>query len=124
MSQPNNLPKVDTQKFIQLIIYYSVQIINNIIYVITTSEYNCRETPNLGCIPSIRLYCNFGYLLLIIWNPKLAELLNWKDTSTIILFIMKLWDMLNIKSYGKVCTLYKYINRQNNHGGVPLIWTF
>ena len=34
-------------------------------------------------------------------GTKHAQLLNWKGTSTFILVIIKLWDMLNIKSYGK-----------------------
>ena len=38
---------------------------------------------------------------LINMGPKHAQLLNWKGTSTFILVIIKLWDMLNIKSYGK-----------------------
>ena len=34
-------------------------------------------------------------------------MLNWKGTSTFILVIIKLWDILNIKSYGKVIRLRK-----------------
>ena len=33
-------------------------------------------------------------------GPKHAQLLNWKGNSTFILVIIKLCDMLNIKSYG------------------------
>ena len=40
-------------------------------------------------------------------DPKHAELLNWKGTSTFILVIIKLCDMLNIKSYGKGIRLRK-----------------
>ena len=44
---------------------------------------------------------------LINMGPKHAQLLNWKGTSTFILVIIKLWDMLNIKSYGKGIRLRK-----------------
>ena len=40
-------------------------------------------------------------------GPKHAQLLNWKGNSTFILVIIKLWDMLNIKSYGKGIRLRK-----------------
>ena len=40
-------------------------------------------------------------------GPKHAELLNWKGTSTFIFVVIKLWDMLNIKSYGKGIRLRK-----------------
>ena len=40
-------------------------------------------------------------------GPKHAERLNWKGTSTFILVILKLCDMLNIKSYGKGIRLRK-----------------
>ena len=40
-------------------------------------------------------------------GPKHAEHLNWKGTSTFLLVIIKLWDRLNIYSYGKGIRLRK-----------------
>ena len=40
-------------------------------------------------------------------GPKHAEILNWKGSSTSILVIIKLWEMLNNKSYGEWIRLKK-----------------
>ena len=44
---------------------------------------------------------------LVNMGHKHAELFSWKGTSTFILVIIKLWDMLNIKSCGKGICLRK-----------------
>ena len=53
------------------------------------------------------LHRNTPAKALIYMGPMHAQLLNWKGTSTFILVIIKLWDMLNIKSYGKGIRLRK-----------------
>ena len=75
---------------------------------------------------NVRLALNFfddsTAKALINMGPKHAQLLNWKGTSTFILVIIKLWDMLNIKSYGKGIRLrksdancFESINNNNNN---------
>ena len=62
-----------------------------------------RQNVRLG----LKIFDDSTAKALIIMGPKHAQLLNWKGTSTFILVIIKLWDMLNIKSYGKGIRLRK-----------------
>ena len=48
---------------------------------------------------ALRIFDDYTAIALLILGPKHTDLVNWLGTSKFISTIIKLWDMLNVKSY-------------------------